>query len=334
MTDLRETRRHATPATRAPRESAALDPRDLAHVVVEGLFGLVFPDPNARLRLGLKAVSRASHDGVAWYVWTTQRPGAFEATVLAVGDERSPDAAVLALRYFPDPGESLFARFAPVEQHARLSGIFDRTGTPGMHRAAELDPSLFHVGTLAIEPQGECHVGLRLGTQDRWLEQVRVHGEWQARRDVPGLELSLALLDPLACGLSYLGRTPPDCVRVWRRPGLAWCIETDGEASAGGDEDVSEWEIEHHGLVMPGRAGSAARAPGVRPAAEPPMFELAAEAPPRHAPWPVNPQWWRAAGWQFEPVGMFCGRCATEEAEGHSHPRQPFVRSTDDELTP
>jgi hypothetical protein len=41
--------------------------------------------------------------------------------------------------------------------------------------------------------------------------------------------------------------------------------------------------------------------------------------PPAATPWPVNALWWRAAQWQFDPVGMFCGQCAAEEVAGHFH---------------
>lgn len=337
MASAPETRTRTAPGPRAERgvlRAAALDPRDLAHVVVEGLFGLVFPDPHARLRLGLRAVSRAPHEAVSWYVWTTHRQGAFEAAVLPGSARGLSGSAVLALRYFPDPKESLFARFSPAERQARLSPAFDATGTPGIDGAAGLDPSLFHVATLTLVPLDPDHVALRLNTQDRWLEECRGDDGWHRHRDVPGLELALALLDPLVCGLSYLGRRPPACVRAWRRDGLAWRIGPGGRARARRDPQSSEWQLEHHGLLMPGRAGSPFAPPAPPAAAERPFFEHAGDEPPRHLPWPANPQWWQAAGWQFEPVGLFCGRCASEEDGGHAHPPQPFARNPDDGQAP
>ncbi|MEI7430428.1 MAG: hypothetical protein WCL27_08215, partial [Betaproteobacteria bacterium] len=132
---------------------APLDPRDLAHLVIEGVFGLVFPDPHARLRMGLKAMSRVRNESMAWYIWTTTRLGVFEVALLPGSPELQPGSALLALRYFPDPSESVFTRFAPIEQQVRLSPLFDHTGTPEMSSTEQFDPSLFHVGSLAIVPQ-------------------------------------------------------------------------------------------------------------------------------------------------------------------------------------
>jgi len=244
---------------------------------------------------------------MTWYVWTTHRPGAICLSLLPGHPESHPDGALLALRYFPDPSESLFANFAPIEQQTRLSPLFDHTGTPEMDSAEEIDPSLFYVGTLVIVPQGENYIGLHLSAQDRWIEQVHEGDVWRTRRDVPGLELALTLLDPLVCGLSYLGRHPPVMVRAWRRPGVAWRIASNGQANSCLDPNASEWEIEHHGLVKPGRTGAAGSTPPPETAAEPPLFEHATSTQPRYAPWPINPLWWQAAAWQFDPVGTFCG---------------------------
>jgi hypothetical protein len=310
---------------------APLDRRDLAHLVIEGLFSLVFPDPHARQRLGLKAISRGRQETMAWTLWTTSRLGACEIALLPGSSEECPDGALFALRYFPDPREAVFGRFAQIEQQARLSSLFDATGTPGLDSAGQLDPSLFHVGTMAIVPQGANHIGLCLSAQDRWTEHARDQAGWRMRRDVPGLRLALAVLDPLACGLSYLGRQPPTLVRAWRRPGLAWYIEVGGAAQSHAEPDTSAWEIELHGLRVPGRCDAEGGVPAPARALDPALFEYAAEIPPHYAPWPISPQWWQAAGWQFEPVGEFCSQCAAQDHghEQHSHPA--MTRSDDDD---
>ena len=292
---------------------------DLAHLVIEGLFSLVFPDPHARLLLGLKAISRARHETMAWYLWTTPCVGAFELALLPGRPEACSDGALLALRYFPDPREAIFERFAPVEQRTRLSPLFDHSGTPATDTADQIDPSLFHIGTLVLAPQGENLIGLQLSTQDQWTELVRAGDEWSPHRSAPGLRLALAVLDPLACGLSYLGRRPPQRVRVWKRPGLAWCIEASGQACSEYDADIAAWEIELQGLHLPGRSENEVSPPVMALTNNPPFFEHAGEVPPRHLPWPVNPQWWHAAGWQFDPVGEFCAQCAGE-MHAHAHP--------------
>ena len=240
--------------------------------------------------------------------------------------------SLLALRYFPDPGEAVFANFAYVEQQARLSPLFDVTGTPAMDSSGQLDPSLFHVGTLEIIPQGANHIGLRLSAQDVWREHMRREIGWHTRREVPGLRLALGVFDPIACGLSYLGRQPPTLVRAWRRPGVAWYIEADGHAQSRAEPEISLWEIELHGLLVPGRVGATNGAQAPARASEQPLFEYAAEIPPHYAPWPISPQWWQAAGWQFEPVGEFCSQCAGQEHghEQHSHPAMTRSENDDD----
>lgn len=297
---------------------------DLAHLVIEGLFALVFPDPHARLRLGLKGISRARHEEMAWYLWTTPRVGAFELALLPGRPETRSDGALLALRYFPDPREAVFERFTPVEQRTRLSPLFDSSGTPAADTADQIDPSLFHIATLILAPQGDNRIALQLATQDQWIEVVRTGDDWSTRRSAPGLRLALAVFDALACGLSYLGRRPPLRVRVWKRPGLVWRIEADGQACSECDAGITAWEIELEGLLLPGGTGTEEQPSFGANANHPPFFEHASEVPPRHLPWPVNSQWWQAAGWQFDPVGEFCAQCA---GETHAHEHPPTLSS-------
>lgn len=313
----------------AAAQAPPLAAHDLAHLVVEGLFALVFPDPNARLRLGLKAISRGRQEMPAWYLWTNARLGVCELALLSSAAAGCADGAVFALRYFPDPREAVFTRFAPVEQQARLSPLFDASGTPGADSAGDIDPSLFHIGTLVIVPQGAHHIRLRLDAQDRWIEQARAGDGWAVRRDVPGLRLALAVLDPLVCGLSYLGRQSPSLVRAWRRPGVVWDVEASGDARSRADADAWAWEIDLQGLLVPGRAGLAP--PPLSRSLEHPLFEHADEIPPHYAPWPINSHWWQSAGWQFDPVGDFCSHCATEEHPHAAHIHPAISRSDDDE---
>ena len=342
MTATPDTSRRASPLENDPRsdelsanatvpEAACTDPADLARLVIEGLFGLILSDPHASQRLGLKAMARCDKESTAWYFWTTSRLGAFEAAPRPASPEAEPDSIVLALRYFPDPREAVFTRFAPVEQRARLSSRFDSAGVPGPDSAGQVDSGLFHLGCLRIEPQGANHVGLCLSAQDRCIEYVRGDGQWQACRDVPGLRLALTVLDPLVCALSYLGRQPPALVRAWRRSSLASYIEADAGSSIRPEPSASTWEIELRGLVIPGHAGSAVPAQGATRALEQPVFEYAAEIPPHYAPWPVTPQWWQAAGWQFNAVvesGSQATMPARERGDAAAH---TFSGAGDDE---
>lgn len=276
---------------------------DLAHAIVEGALALVFPDPAARDAIGLRAVSRASHGATAWYLWTRRHRGAFEIALLPQG---SAGEALLALRYFPDPGEPLFAGFAAVERDARTDGRFDATGTPRRDVAATLDPSLFHVGTLALADDGAT-VALALEAQDRWVEETRVGGRWVSRRDVPGLALAFAVLDPLACALAFLGRRPPASVRARRGPALRWRVDGDAATSAV-DPALAHWRIEARGFLAPGRRDE-------QPQAAPPAPACVRDA---DLMFPAIRRWWEAPAWRFAPVGTFCAHCAAEEAD-HGH---------------
>lgn len=295
----------------------ALDPHDFAHGVIEGAFSLVFPDPQARLRLGLKSISRAGHGAMAWYVWTTDQAGAYEIALAPGLPDGMRAGALLTLRYFPAPGEAVFPRFAAVERLARLSAYFDHTGTPAFACAADLDPGLFCIGNLVLVPRRDERLTLRLYAPDRWIEDLPDAGGAFSRRDVAAAELALPIVDALVGSLVYLGRAAPASVRIWRRPGVVVHRAADVRERAEPDPAVAEWELEWSGLPLPGRAQGFAPAAADPRRTEEPWFAHAAETPPMAAPWPVNAMWWQAARWQFDPVGVFCGQCAAEEAAGH-----------------
>lgn len=299
--------------------SVGLDPHDFVHGIVEGVFGLVFPDPQARLALGLKAISRAADAAMTWYVWTTGRAGAYALTYDAEPGDEAGGAVRLTLRYFPDPGEPVFARFAAIERRARSSTHFDRTGTPAFASATEIDPALFGIASLVVAPQGEEHFALRMLAPERWIEERADAGGLTRVRDVPCAELALPLVDALVGGAVYLGRTPPASVRAWRHPGAILRCGADGAGALLDDCSIADWELEFSGLAVPGRTPAGASAPVIPARAEPAWFDHSAPAAPANAPWPVTALWWRAADWRFEPVGMFCGHCAAEEAGGHIH---------------
>lgn len=298
---------------------AGLDPHDFVHGVVEGVFGLVFPDPQARLALRLKAISRAADGAMTWYLWTTVRTGAYALSYVAEPDDVAGGAARLALRYFPDPHEPVFSRFAAIEREVRCSPCFDRTGTPAFTSAAALDTDLFAIGTLVIAPQGDQRFALRMHAPERWIEEQSQGAGLARLRDVPCMELALPVVDALVGGAVYLGRTPAASVRAWRHPGATLRRGPDGAATLVGDHAIVDWELEFSGLAVPGRSPGPAGAPAL-PACDPaPWFGHDGAAVPVDAPWPVGALWWHAARWRFEPVGMFCSHCAAEDDGGHIH---------------
>jgi hypothetical protein len=298
---------------------ATVDPHDFAHGIIEGAFSLIFPNPQARRQLGLKAISRAGHGAMAWYIWTAERAGAYEIALVPELPDDVAEGALLALRYFPDPAEQAFRDCSAIEQAARRSALFDRTGTPAFGQAEALDPALFCIGGLVLTPQGDERFTLRLHAPDRWIEDVRDTDGGIGRRDVAAAELALPLVDALVGGIVYLGRAAPALVRIWRRVGTVLRVAPDDLQPPPADPAITDWEIEWSGLAMPGRApGFEPACASVRPAG-PPWFAHAGATPPAATPWPVNVLWWQAAQWQFDPVGMFCGQCAAEEVAGHFH---------------
>ena len=197
---------------------------------------------------------------MAWYIWTAERAGAYEIALVPEVPDDVTDGALLALRYFPDPGEQAFRDCSAVEQAVRRSALFDRTGTPAFGQAEALDPALFCIGALVLTPQGDERFTLRLHAPDRWIEDVRDADGGIGRRDVAAAELALPLVDALVGGIVYLGRAAPALVRIWRRAGTVLRVAPDDLQPPPADPAITDWEIEWSGLAMPGRA------PGFEPA--------------------------------------------------------------------
>lgn len=303
---------HSSSDRCASRLERDLDPRDFVHGVIEGAFALLFPDPELRRRLRLKAISPAANGGLAWYLWLGGRPGAYELAWVSDAFGATGAGVLLALRYFPHPDELVFRRFALVERRARRSGVFDGTGTPAFGRATDLDPRLFHVAAVALEPQGEDHLAVRACVEERAIEERSVGNVWRRVRDVPAAELALPVVDAVIGGIVYLGRAGPVELRAWRQHGTRNRVAATGASWVAPDPTHSAWEFEWSGLVRPGRAAgcaaaAAAPAPGVAP-----WFAYAGTQPPHEPPWPVSPLWWDAATWRTEPVGAFCGHCSVD----------------------
>jgi hypothetical protein len=294
----------------------ALDAYDFVHGIVEGVFGLVFPDPQARLALRLKAISRAGDGEMTWYLWTMAHAGAFALSLAADRADDPDGGALLTLRYFPEPSEASFASFSTHEQQVRLSALFDATGTPAFAKAGELAPELFTIGTLMLRPQGLNEFALLVDLPERWIEQITVAGQAMRLRDVASARIAMPVVDALVSGLVYLGRSAPTSVRVWQRPGRALHIAPDGDVELLAHPSTVEWALEFSGLPIPGRQRDGACAARGPSSTDPAWFDHTQASAPAAPPWPVNPLWWQAAGWTFDPVGIFCGHCAAESAGG------------------
>lgn len=309
------TRAPAAPVA-PPEPAQALCPHDFVHGIVEGVFGLVFPDPQARLALRLKAISRAADGEMTWYLWTLAHAGAFALTFAAEVADESGGGALLTLRYFPDPSEGAFASFSAVERQVRQSPLFDATGTPAFATARDLEPELFTIATLMLTPQALGTFALRVHLPERWVAQMSAADGAVRLRDVPGARIAMPVIDALVSAVVYLGRTAPASVRIWRRPGRALRIEADGNVDLVPHPSTVEWDLEFSGLPVPGRPPVGKPVHPDPESAGPAWFTHTLPLAPADPPWPVNPLWWQAAGWTFDPVGIFCGQCAAESVAG------------------
>ena len=305
------------PADRAGRlapsfpRSSAIDPMAFAEATIGGLIGLVALSPPAKRRLGLSGASRRADGWPAWYLWFAGCDGAYELT-LAPPDEDAPAGAEFILRYYPHPDEDVFADFAEVERQARVSALFDHTGTPAIETLANIDPSLFHIAAVSLLPsrRHDC-VDLVLECQDVWLETDGANPESNIRRRVPGLALAAPVIDFLVCGRTYHGRHTPDGFLLTREPGRAWQVGDAGARAIASDTSLFRLEVDGlPGLGVPETLCIG----GARPQA---TGAIAARhdgeaTPPRVAPF-ASDTWWLAARWKFYPIGAMCG-CSAEQA--------------------
>ena len=201
---------------------------------VAPLLSLVCANADVRRRLGLKGASRRADGWPAWYFWFAGVSGAHELAFVPPADgEDAPRPLEFAIRYFPHLDEDAFASFAPIEQATRRSSLFDGTGTPAVEAFDAIDPSLFHVATLAISPSSDL-IDLEFTAQDCWLETEAAGERSRVRRAVRGFELGAPVLDLIVGAHAYHGRRPPRGVEVLCEPGLRWHVNGDGRGRVRG----------------------------------------------------------------------------------------------------
>lgn len=299
-------------------ERIATDAVGFAEATIAGLLAFVGTSAAAKRKLGLKAVSRRADGWPAWYVWLAGRADAFEI-VLVPSDEDGAtgvDGIELAIRCFPDPAdETLFATFTDAEQEARISAVFDRTGTPAVGAAGDLDPSLYHVGTIGLVPRAGGWVDLTLSTQDVWCEIETSACGPRRRRSVPGTALSAPIVDLLVCAHALVGRQPPAAVEIRSAPGLVWHLGPGDSATVRPDPDLSALEIRVTGLPRFGVPLDRQRLAPARLDATAGgclwLWHTGPERPPAVASFDLA-SWWDAAGWRLPPIGAMCGCHAGE----------------------
>jgi hypothetical protein len=210
--------RSSAAALEQSRHGAA-DAVGLAEALVAPLLSLVCSNADLRRRLGLKGASRRADGWPAWYFWFAGISGAYElALVPPAGGDDVSRTLEFAVSYFPHPGEDAFESFAPIEQATRRSTLFDATGTPAIEGFDAIEPSLFHVATLALSPS-RILLNIDFAAQDCWLETEAAGEAVVVRRAVRGFELAAPVLDLLIGAHAYYGRTPPRGVEILREHG-------------------------------------------------------------------------------------------------------------------
>jgi hypothetical protein len=295
----------------------AVDPAGLAEALISPLLSLVCANADVRRRLGLKGASRRADGWPAWYFWFAGVSGAHELAFVPPADgEDAPRPLEFAIRYFPHLDEDAFATFAPIEQATRRSGLFDGTGTPAVEAFDAIDPSLFHVATLAIAPSSDL-IDLEFTAQDCWVESEAVGESSRLRRSVHGFELGAPVLDLMVGAHAYHGRRPPRGVEVLCEPGLRWHVNGDAGAACAVAADLSLLTVHVRGLRRFGAEGRDDPAAEDLPPLLRPRWQASVlrhygrAAPPRFAGLDLE-TWWRAAAWRFIPSGLFCG-CQAED---------------------
>jgi hypothetical protein len=301
----------------AQDQRGAADSIDLAEAALAPLLSFVCSNADLRRRFRLKGASRRADGWPAWYFWFAGIAGAHELALVPPASELDPPYSIeFAIRYFPQPDEDAFETFAPVERAARCSDLFDATGTPAVDAFDGIEPSLFHVATLAIIPT-PAFVDIVFAAQDCWLETETAREAAATRRAVRGFELGAPVLDLLVAAHAYCGRRPPAAVEILREPGLRWHVDDRGVAASHTLPELSLWTVHARGLVrfgvVPGDALAQANPPPLPRSrgAECVLRHDRSGAPPRFAGLDLA-TWHRAASWRFIPTGLFCG-CHSEE---------------------
>jgi len=346
-----------------------VDPVENVFTLFDGIFRMVFPNHSARRYFGLKAISWKLTGAPGWFLWFVEKAGAylvevvdgivdlaagcsepdrrpsgdtFEVSPRATGqnsplsgDQFPTSRAGLRIRYFPDPADpnDCFEDFSVHEQIARLSGIFDDSGTPSFEGLERLHDGSFVVGGIAcVLAAGGNYLEAAVSAPERWITShseglfiTEIDGQahevvppGQPDRDVPAWHLSWFLFEKLISCVCFVRATYPASVRLYRTTGSFMEGEGSGNAmeqsslSPGGYRLDLSFRIEG-----PGREDTAVGAPYLeRPLPETVevghdavLIYASEEEPRKDNPW-VNRQWWHASdhGLLNHGVECCCGR--------------------------
>jgi len=300
---------------------------------MEDMLISLFHDQPACGRVGFTEISRLLGPIPGWYLWTRDRKGAFLLELMRLRSlNRRCIAAYFLIRYYPSPDEVDFKDFTLGEQQARLSPLFDQTGTPKFESQEHIHESLFAVGNLNVEiDRGLSLMKLKLFSQDRWREVRDSPGEWkgteaqsiqpvfpcEVHRNAPGWELSWALFDKLLLGFCFVHRSSPLGIRLTASPGVEYHLGAQGMASEVPAPTIQRWTLETGFLLKPAPNSVVALetwkknfyASLWRPPKKGEQLIAGLTDPPEKEGLWIDPKWWAAPSWSFPREGDIHHRC-------------------------
>jgi hypothetical protein len=310
---------------------------------MEDMFILLFFDKGACQRIGFINISRLFGERLGWYLWTRDQKGAY---LLELTDAMYFDKEVrtnnipgvraeFVLRYYPSPEEALFEDFAFIEREVRLGPCFDHTGTPLFERKDEIHESLFAVGNLTLDfDKGLNFEILKISSQDHWIEIVKegpivetdcrqiieVIPEGTMARNVPGWELSWRFYDKLLLGFCYVHKTIPFGLGLTEFPGVVYHTYAQNKVIEATHPDIRGRTLEVGVLLQSNQTGSIdpeilkeaffrsiplpAKKKGLQ-------VDCFTSLPRDEHPW-IDPDWWTASSWIYQPSGEI-NHCCTRD---------------------
>ena len=141
----------------------------------------------------LEKIRPINEDTLGWYFWLPGIAGPYELVLQKWQKYADLEQTTFLLKYYPDPGEEIFADFSCAEQIVRLSSCFEDQlledevdelpsplfdeavnlrylGIPRLQSRGFFEENLFHIGTITIFMNKDELVKSALETQTTYLQ--------------------------------------------------------------------------------------------------------------------------------------------------------------------
>ena len=132
----------------------------------------------------LEKVCPIDGEALGWYFWLPGIAGPYELVLQKWQKYADLEQTTFLLKYYPDPGEEIFADFSCAEQIVRLSSCFEDQlledeeeavnlrylGIPRLQSRGFFEENLFHIGTITIFMNKDELVKSALETQTTYLQ--------------------------------------------------------------------------------------------------------------------------------------------------------------------